>query len=60
MLNKFYNTLDFALLKPGVGSCAGSYANLKCENNPTTNFTVFYFETIYGIKSNTSSPCEYR
>ena len=47
-------------MKPGVGACSGSNANLRCDNSPTTNFTVFYYDTIYGVKSVSTNPCEYR
>jgi hypothetical protein len=47
-------------MKPGVGACLGSYANLKCDVGVTSNFTVFYYETIYGVKSISTNPCEYR
>ena len=51
---------DAALLQPALGACAGGTINMKCTPNPTTNFTVFYFETLYGVKSVSSNPCEYR
>jgi hypothetical protein len=47
-------------MQPSLGACAGNNINMRCPSNPSTNFTVFYYETLYGVKAVSTNPCEYR